>query len=122
NVQNSLLQSVAAGPGQDPVIRVFPAWPKEWDASFQLAARRGFLVTSSMQKGEVEFIELGSRLGGVCRVHNPWSEAGADVYRKGKKAEHLTGETFAMPSTKGEQIILVRSGSSVYSESRMKRK
>ncbi len=112
NLQNALLQSVAAGPGQDPVIRVFPAWPKEWDASFQLAARRGFLVTSSIGKGEVEFIESTSRLGGVCRLRNPWLVKGADVYRNGSKAEQLTGEVFAIPTTQGENIVLVPTGNS----------
>ncbi|MEO5935644.1 MAG: hypothetical protein ABIP81_00365, partial [Terriglobales bacterium] len=112
NVQNALLQSVAAAPGQDPVIRVFPAWPREWDGSFQLAARRGFLVTASIQKGEVEFVELASRVGGVCRVHNPWPVNGADVYRSGVKAEHLTGPIFAIPTSTGERIVLVPPGDS----------
>ncbi|MEP6664688.1 MAG: glycoside hydrolase, partial [Verrucomicrobiota bacterium] len=99
-------------PGQDPVIRVFPAWPKEWDASFQLAARRGFLVTSSIQKGEVEFVELASRLGGVCRLHNPWPDAGADVYKGAKKIGHFTDPVFAITTIKGDCLVLVSSGKS----------
>jgi len=44
-LQLALCQSVPAGPGKEPVIRVFPAWPKEWDAEYTLLARGGFLVT-----------------------------------------------------------------------------
>ena len=100
------------------MTRLFPAWPKEWDASFQLAARRGFLVTASIRRGEVEFVELSSRLGGPCRLRNPWPAKGADVYRNGVKAEHLTGSAFAIPTATGEYIVLVSSGNS---PERMKR-
>jgi hypothetical protein len=33
------------------IICVFPAWPTEWDASFCLLARGGFLVSSEIQAG-----------------------------------------------------------------------
>ena len=44
-LHNALVQSVGAGPAADPVIRVFPACPHEWDAAFTLLCRGGFLVT-----------------------------------------------------------------------------
>jgi len=84
----ALLQSNAAEPGGDPVIRVFPAWPKEWDARFRLAARGGVLVTASMKGGVIEFVELESPAGGECRVRNPWS---GEVHRYAmRKGERIT--------------------------------
>ena len=71
-LQQGLMQSVSPRPGQPEVIRVFPAWPKKWEASFRLLARGGFLVTSSIRNGEVEFVEIESRLGEECRLRNPW--------------------------------------------------
>ena len=71
-LQQGLMQSVSPRPGEPEVIRVFPAWPQEWDASFRLLARGGFLVTAAVRKGEVEFVEVESRLGEECRLRNPW--------------------------------------------------
>jgi hypothetical protein len=35
-------------------------------------ARGGFVVSSAMRDGEVEFVEIDSRRGEVCRMRNPW--------------------------------------------------
>ncbi len=38
-------------PGGDaPIKSIFPAWPKEWDVQFTLAARDAFLISASMEK------------------------------------------------------------------------
>ena len=71
-LQQGLMQSVSPRPGEPEVIRVFPAWPQEWEASFRLLARGGFLVTSAIRAGEVELVEIESRLGEECRLRNPW--------------------------------------------------
>lgn len=71
-LQDSLLQSVSPRPGEPEVISVFPAWPKNWNASFRLLARGGFLVSSKFDKGIVPFVEIESRLGEECRLRNPW--------------------------------------------------
>ena len=71
-LQQALMQSVSPRPGEPEVISVFPAWPKQWEASFRLLARGGFLVTSSIRGEEVEFVEIESRLGEECRLRNPW--------------------------------------------------
>ncbi|HTV56674.1 MAG TPA: glycoside hydrolase, partial [Terriglobia bacterium] len=73
----SLLQSNPPQPGGDPIVHVFPAWPAAWDTQFTLSARGGFVVTSSITHGEVEFVELRARDAGTCRLRNPWKTAGA---------------------------------------------
>ena len=73
-INESLLQSVSARPGRPEVISVFPAWPRSWDAAYRLAARGGFLVSSEIQKGKVELIEIQSRRGETCRLRNPWGK------------------------------------------------
>jgi hypothetical protein len=71
-LQEALLQSLSARPGDPEVVRVFPAWPPGWNASFRLLARGGFLVASEIRDGEVLFIDVESRLGEECRVRNPF--------------------------------------------------
>ena len=84
-VQEALLQSLSPAPGQPEIIRVFPAWPKTWDASFSLFARGGFLVTASITQGSVSFVEIESRGGGTCQIHNPWVNRCFLVEGKNKK-------------------------------------
>ncbi len=90
-LHEALCQSVPPGPGKDAVIRVFPAWPQDWDAAFTLLARGGFLVTSSLQKGVIEFVEIISQLGGECRVRNPWPDREVALYRNGKNERNING-------------------------------
>lgn len=73
-LQIGLMQSISPTPGEPEIINVFPAWPREWDASFSLLARGGFLVTSSIRGGVIEFIQIESRFGETCRLRNPWNK------------------------------------------------
>ena len=101
-LHQALLQSQAPAPGEDPVIHVFPAWPKEQDASFQLLARGGFLVTASFQGGRVAYLELESRAGAPCRLRNPWGEARVAV-----AGRVLSGSLLEFPTRRGERIRVV---------------
>ncbi len=58
-----------------PMIHLFPAWPKDWDADFLLLARGNFLVRASIRGGRVQGVEIESKSGGECVVRNPWSGA-----------------------------------------------
>jgi hypothetical protein len=110
-LHNALCQSVPAGPGKAPVIRVFPAWPREWDAAFTLLARGAFLVSSSMEAGRVEFVRIESQAGGDCRLRNPWPDAAVTLSRDGKAEEDLKGELLVFPTHKGETVVVIRGGS-----------
>ena len=101
-LQEGLLQSVSARPGEPEVLSVFPAWPKEWDASFRLLARGGFLVTSAINNGQVEFVEIQSRLGEPCRLRNPWSTWCA-VREAGGALQRLDGEILRFKTRPGKR-------------------
>jgi len=111
-LQMALCQDVPPGPGEEPVIRVFAAWPKEWDASYTLLTRKGFLVTSSMQQGQVKFVEIQPQLGGECRIHNPWGESELTVFRNGKKWKDMDSALLVFNTKTEDDIILVPKGSS----------
>jgi hypothetical protein len=106
----ALLQSVPPSPEKPPVNYVFPAWPKEWDARFTLAARDAFVISASQQKGRIEFVEVHSNKGGFCRVQNPWDEAAVSLYRNGKEAETISGKLLVIPTETGETVTLVLKG------------
>ena len=106
----ALCQSAGAGPRGEPVIRVFPAWPEQWDASYTLLARGAFLAGSSMEKGRVKFVEIRSQAGGHCRLRNPWSDKTVTLHRNGGAAETLSGPLLTFPTTAGETVTVVLKG------------
>jgi len=107
----ALCQSVPAGPAQNTVIRLFAAWPRAWDAEFTLLCRGGFLVTSSMRKGDIEFVEIYSQADAECRLRNPWPKKRLTIYRNGKAWKDTDGSSLVkFPTVKGESFVLVRKG------------
>lgn len=106
----ALCQSMPAGPAGEPVIRVFPAWPNQWDAAYTLLARGAFLVSSSMEKGQIEFVQIQSKAGGECRLRNPWPENEVTLYRDGNKAESLSGSLLKFQTVAGETVAVILKG------------
>jgi hypothetical protein len=104
-LQEALVQSVSPRPGEPEVISVFPAWPPEWDASFRLLARGGFLVSSEIRKGKVEFVEIESRLGEECHLRHPWG-AESLLTEIGGPSRRLAGEVLRFPTKAGNRYHL----------------
>jgi hypothetical protein len=102
----ALLQSAPASPGEEPVIRLFPAWPAEWEAGFKLLARGGFLVSSSFKNGQIEFAEITSETGADCLIQNPWPGQSVVLYRNGKKQPLGEKSLFRIKTEKGAQFML----------------
>jgi hypothetical protein len=98
-------------PGEDSIIHVFAAWPKEWEAEFTLAARGGFLVTSMFRNGSVSFVELKSQVGGGCLVKNPWSED-VTIFRNNSNAGAMGGNVLKFNTEEGETILIVKGANS----------
>jgi hypothetical protein len=104
-VQEALLQSVAAHPGEQEVISVFPAWPLQWDAEFELLARGGFLVRSRCASGEVSYVEIQSRLGETCWLQNPWDEA-CWIQQIGGASWQLSGDILQFDTQSGTSYLV----------------
>jgi hypothetical protein len=104
-LQDALLQSVSARPGEPEVIHVFPAWPENWNASFRLLARGGFLVSSQFDRGVVVQIEIESRWGEECRVRNPWDRA-CIVQEIEGPSRVMEGPVIRFPTTSGGRYTL----------------
>ena len=67
-VTELLLQSVG------DIVRIFPAWPADKDASFYgLPAQGGFLVTAEQKTGKVTKLEITATVAGKLHLLNPWT-------------------------------------------------
>jgi len=102
----ALLQSAPPAPGKDPVIHLFPAWPKEWDVRYRLLARGAFLVTAAMRSGKIELVELESLAGSECRIRNPWGGRAVRLIRDGRASERHEGSLLRFTTRRGERIRL----------------
>lgn len=105
-LEDALVQSVPPAPGKEPVICVFPAWPKSWDAQFELLCRGNFLVSSSMQNEKIAFIKIKSQAGGMCRLRNPWSEQNIRMYKNGKFWKNMKGNLITFDTDKGDNFVV----------------
>lgn len=105
-LQLALLQSAPAAPAAEPHIRLFSAWPDEWDARFTLRARGGFVVTAERRGGRTEAVQVRSEAAGTCRLQNPWGSARVAVRRNGQRWRHLDGPLLTFETATGDVIIL----------------
>lgn len=89
------------------VIRIFPNWNRNKDASFhQLRAYGAFLVSSRLENAEIRGVELLSEAGRPCIINNPWPGEKVQLSRDGKKAEVFSGKTFNFPTMAGEKLMM----------------
>ena len=105
-LQDALVQSVSRSPGKPECIHVFPAWPGEWEASFRLLVRGGFVVSSAIKDGKVEVVRIESRNGETCRLRNPWVNACTLIDERGT-VRVLEGDvlTFDTEAGKAHQLL-----------------
>ncbi len=108
-LQSALCQSLPGTPAGPWALRLFPAWPREWDAQFTFLERGGFLVSSAMQHGRIPFVQIRSQLGGPCIVHNPWDRP-VTVYRNAVAQPAQDCELLTLNTEKGDILTLVPQG------------
>ena len=62
------------------ILRIFPCWPEDKDASYtNLRAQGGFLVTAEQSEGKTTRLEITSTVGGKLRLLSPWSSIKATI-------------------------------------------
>lgn len=107
-LQDALVQSIPSAPGKDPVIYVFPAWPKSWDAQFELLCRGNFLVTSSMKNGQIQFVEINSHSGGECKLFNPWNGSKVCIYKNDTLWKETKQTLIVFNTDKGDRFKIIK--------------
>jgi alpha-L-fucosidase 2 len=90
------------------LIRVFPNWPVQQDASFsQLRAAGGLLVSSTVHDGLVTDIRIFGENAVEAEVYNPWGKNKPVMifYENGRK-QQLTGEHLRISIPKNQTIVI----------------
>ena len=106
-VNEALCQSDPPEPGGLPVVRLFPAWPKEWDADFRLKVRGGFAVASSIKGGKIDTVQITAvepNADRVCRLRNPWSGSQVQVTNSDGSTDTFAGDLVEVPMSPGGMI------------------
>jgi hypothetical protein len=104
-VQDALCMCVPQSRGGDPVIRLFAAWPQQWDVEFRLAAPCGFTVSSEIRQGEIQYAEIVSELGQKCVIRNPWPGSEVLLIRDEMPEEPIAGDVFKSSTHVDETIL-----------------
>jgi hypothetical protein len=102
-LQIALLNSTPRTPGDEPILRLFAAWPPEWDATFTLRARGGFVVSAQHRAGRVDSVEIDSEAGAPLLLRNPWPGVDVTVSR-GDREEVVRGAVLKLPTQRGERL------------------
>ncbi|WP_372936327.1 glycoside hydrolase family 95-like protein, partial [Mariniphaga sediminis] len=97
-MNESLLQSY------DGILRIFPAFPDDKTGRFTLHAVGGFVVSSEIREGEVQWVSVKSLLGNPCRLELPWSKAVVQSNLK-KRVKTVRGEITEIKTKAGEVIV-----------------
>lgn len=78
------------------------------DARFgNLRAYGAFLVSSELSKGEVKNLVIESEKGKSCTLRSPLRGKAMILYRNGRAAETLKGDTVTFKTTAGERIVVM---------------
>ncbi len=98
----------------DGTLRIFPAFPKNRNGRFTLHAQGGFIVSSEIKLGEVQWICIKSLRGNSCNVQLPWHKAILQSNLK-KKEQSLVGEIAEIKTKIDETIVILPEGKSLQS-------
>lgn len=96
-INECLLQSY------DGVLRLFPNWPREVDASFStLRAAGAFLVSAKLRGGQIEEIRILSETGSDLVVDLPWPGGAVDE----TTSRQLPAGITRLPTAPGQTVVL----------------
>lgn len=115
-VSEMLLQS------HNGILRLFPCWPDERDASFvDLRAEGPTLVASAKDKGAVRFVRLTALAPVTWKVKNPWASKTCWMLssRTGQAVKVKAERYIEIKLPRGETVVLATRKSDLDYEDRM---
>jgi hypothetical protein len=93
--------------GHKGVLRIFPVWPKDKDASFtNIRCWGAFLVSSELKDGVINTVKIVSEKGRDCTIVNPWPGMKVSLYLDGKLIKTLAGKRFSFETAAGKSYQL----------------
>ena len=99
-VQEMLIQSHTG------IVKLFPAIPSDWqDVSFSTLRTRGaFLISASMENGEVINVEITAEKDGEIVIENPFG----DIEFSSDKEFEKNGKLITFKLAEGEKVVITR--------------
>ena len=89
--------------GHQDIVRIFPVWPRDKDASFyQIRVEGAFLVSATLENGEVTSLILSSEKGRDLTLQNPWGQRKVEVRGKTTGKRVMEGEFIKMKTVADE--------------------
>ena len=89
----------------DGVIRINPAFPREWDVEGQVYVRGKNKVDVQLDSGTVRRVAIEAGSTGRLKVRNPWA-GNSVVIVEGQSVAKLDGETLEFPVVAGRMYLL----------------
>jgi hypothetical protein len=87
--------------GHQDVVRVFPVWPRNRDASFyRIRVEGAFLVSAGLEKGEVVGLQILSEQGRDLNLLNPWLNRQV-IVKEGESEKRYEGDCIKMNTSPG---------------------
>jgi len=89
------------------LLRVFPVWPRDKDASFSNIRSEGaFLVSSALQNGDVQYVRIISEQGRTLVLQNPWPGKAVLIKSNKRTVGQQSGELITIATGKGEKLVI----------------
>ena len=107
-MNESLLQSY------DGTLRIFPAFEGAKTARFTLHAQGGFVVSSEIKAGVVQWIAIKSLYGNPCKLELPWNKSSVHSSLN-RKNRSITGQIATLKTKPDEVLILMVEGKNLQS-------
>ncbi len=91
--------------GYDGILRIFPAFPANKNGRFTLHAEGGFVVSSEIKSGVVQWVSIKSLFGNPCKLALPWNKAVVQSNLK-RKSQMISGNIMEI-TTKANELIMI---------------
>ena len=104
----------------DGLIRINPAFPKDWDVQGQVAVRGKTRIDVNITGGAVKEVVIEAGSSGKLKIRNPWGESEVEVIAAGHPSTTLSGGTLELTASAGESYRLHRKGETASSFENLK--
>ena len=87
------------------ILRIFPAFPANKNGRFTLHAEGGFIVSSEIKFGKVQWVSIKSLYGNPCKLELPWNKA--VVQSNLKRNNQMINGNITEIKTKSNEMIMI---------------
>jgi len=94
----------------DGLIRINPAFPKQWDVDGQVAVRDKTKIDVRLRDGAVQGVIVEAGTAGRIKIRNPWGDSPVELISQGDLKTALKGETLEFSALAGRSYRLQAAG------------